>query len=95
MIVMGNNDVSDMAILMRLKRELNDAAIQLARLQLESHRRKLLSEHWEVRFKGQAIYSFTSSKSAHDKRRSLVRYETGGYSVVRVRRFSLCRSMCR
>jgi len=50
-----------------------------------------LSEHWEVRFKGQVLYSFTSSKSAHDKRRSLVQYETGGYSVVRVRRFKVCR----
>lgn len=85
------NDVSDVTILMRLKRELNEAAIQLARVQLEGNRRKLLSEHWEVRFKGQAIYSFTSSKSAHSKRRLLVQYETGGYSVVRVRRFKVCR----
>lgn len=85
------DDVSDVTILMRLKRELNEAAIQLARVQLEGHRRKLLSEHWEVRFKGQALYSFTSRKSAHSKRRSLVQYETGGYSVVRVRRFKVCR----
>ena len=85
------DDVSDVTILMRLKRELNEAAIQLARVQLEGNRRKLLSEHWDVRFKGQTIYSFTSSKSAHDKRRSLVQYETGGYLVVRVRRFKLCR----
>jgi len=85
------DDVSELTILMRLKRELNEAAIQLARIQLEANRRKLLSEHWEVRFKGQVLYSFTSSKSAQDKRRSLVQYEHGGYSVVRVRRFRICR----
>ena len=85
------DDVSDVTILMRLKKELNEAAIQLARVQLESHRRKLLSEHWEVRFKGQVLYSFTLSESAHSKRRSLVQYETGGYSIVRVRRFKVCR----
>jgi len=88
---MTMEDMTDMGIMLRLKQELNDAAIQLARVQLEGHRRKLLSEHWEVRFKGQVLYSFTSSKSAHDKRRSLVQYEHGGYSVVRVRRFKLCR----
>ena len=88
---MTMEDMTDIGIMLRLKRELNKAAIQLARVQLEGNRRKLLSEHWDVRFKGQTIYSFTSSKSAHDKRRSLVQYETGGYLVVRVRRFKLCR----
>ena len=88
---MTMEEMTDMGIMLRLKRELNEAAIQLARVQLEMNRRKLLSEHWEVRFKGQVLYSFTSSKSAHDKRRSLVQYEDGGYSVVRVRRFRLCR----
>ena len=85
------NDDYRVELILRLKRELNAAEAALAKAQLEQRGRRLISEHWEVRFKGQALYSFTSRKSAHSKRRSLVQYETGGYSVVRVRRFKVCR----
>lgn len=81
-------------LLMRLKRELNEAERKLAQLEVHGARRKLVSEQWEVRFGDQAIYWFTTREQAKAKRATLVAMDGqrkgSSYRIVRVRRYRVC-----
>jgi len=81
-------------LLLRLKRELNQAERKLAQLEVTGARRKLISEQWEVRFGGQAIYWFTNREQAKAKRATLVAMDGqrkgSSYRIVRVRRYQVC-----